>query len=291
MPGRATMMGQALLEAQPSGHSRTGALLASLGMLLVIAAVDYFSGYEVQIAVVYLIPIFFAATRVGRSAGMSVALLSSVAGIGSDLLAGEQYSSWAVLGIVFVLRTALFLVFVEVVAALRHALDREKESARTDPLTGVSNRRHFIELTTSSLAFARRYHRPMTIAYIDLDNFKQINDRFGHQVGDEVLRTVARTVRGRLRATDVVGRLGGDEFAVCLPETGAEAAALVLEKLRADCTAALPEDRRSVTVSMGMVTFAYPPATVDELLERTDTMLYAAKREGKNRMVHEVVPA
>ena len=291
MPGRATLMGQALLEVQPTGRSRWIAAAFSLGQLALIAGVDYFSGYEVQIAVVYLIPIFYATTRVGRTAGMSLAVLSSVAGIGSDLLAGEQYSSWVVLAVEFALRLALFLVFVEVIAALRHALEREKESARTDPLTGVSNRRHFIELTGAALAFARRYRRPMTIAYLDLDNFKQINDRFGHQRGDDVLREVSRTVRGRLRATDVVGRLGGDEFAVCLPETGAEAAALVLEKLRADCNAALPQECRDVTVSMGMVTFAYPPATVDELLERTDTMLYAAKREGKNRLVHEVVSA
>jgi diguanylate cyclase (GGDEF)-like protein len=291
MPGRATMMGRALLEARPGGRSRASALAISLGMLIAITAADYYSGYELQIAVVYLIPIFFASTRINRSAGMAFAAVSSVAGISSDLLGGQRYSSWLVLLIVFVLRTALFLVFVEVVAALRHALDREKESARTDPLTGVSNRRHFIELAAAALAFARRYRRPMTIAYLDLDNFKDVNDRLGHQAGDEVLRTVARTVRNRLRSTDVVGRLGGDEFAVCLPETGADAAATVLGKLRENCSAALPENCRFVTVSVGMVTFAYPPATVDELLERTDVMLYAAKREGKNRMVHEVVSA
>ena len=233
----------------------------------------------------------FAATRVGRPAGIAFACLSSILGVGGDLLAGLPHSSWLAPAIMFVLRTALFLVFVEVVSALRHALDREKESARTDPLTGVSNRRHFIELTGAALAFARRYRRPMTIAYLDLDSFKQINDRLGHQAGDEVLRAVAHTVRDRLRTTDVVGRLGGDEFAICLPETGSEAAAQVLGKLREDCAAALPENCRSVTVSMGLVTFAFPPATVDELLERTDVMLYAAKREGKNRLVHEVVPA
>jgi len=285
------MMGQALLEAQPAGRSKAGVTLAAVGMLVAIAFVDYLSGYEIQIAVIYLIPIFYAATRISRPAGFAMAILSSVSGIGSDLLAGEQYSSWIVLMIVFALRTALFLVFVEVIAALRHALDREKESARTDSLTGVSNRRHFIELAGADLAFARRYRRPMTIAYLDLDNFKQVNDRLGHQAGDEVLRAVAQTVRNRLRVTDVVGRLGGDEFAICLPETGAEAAALVLGKLREQCAAALPENARSVTVSMGMVTYAYPPATVDELLDHTDTMLYAAKREGKNRLVHEVVSA
>jgi len=285
------MMGQALLEVQPPGRSRWRPIAVSLALLLAIAAVDYFSGYEVQIAVVYLIPIFYAATRVNRTAGLAMAILGSVAGIGGDLLAGERYSSGLVLVIVLVLRTVLFLVFVEVVAALRHALEREKESARTDSLTGMSNRRHFLELTAATLAFARRYRRPMTVAYLDLDNFKDINDRLGHQAGDEVLRTVAHAIRNRLRVTDVVGRLGGDEFAICLPETGAEAAATVLGQLREHCIQALPESRRSVTVSMGMVTYAYPPATVDELLERTDTMLYAAKREGKNRLVHEVVPA
>ncbi len=291
MPGRTTMMGQALLEMQPAGRSRVAPFAVSLAMVLAVGVADYFSGYEVQIAVVYVIPIFYAATRVGRMAGMAVAGLSAVAGVGSDLLAGQRYSSGLVLAAVFGLRAALFLVFVEVVAALRHALDREKESARTDPLTGVSNRRHFLELTASALAFARRYRRPLTIAYLDLDNFKQINDRQGHQAGDDVLRSVARTIRCRLRITDVVGRLGGDEFAVCLPETGPDAAAQLLGELRQQCNAALPESARSVTVSMGMVTFASPPASVDELLERTDTMLYAAKREGKNRMVHEVVPA
>ena len=290
MPGRPTMLGQALLEARPADRSGKSVILAAVGMLVAIAVVDYLSGYEIQIAVVYLIPIFYAATRINRSAGLCFAGLSSVLGIGSDLLAGAHYSSGLVLVIVFVLRTALFLVFVEVIAALRHALEREKESARTDSLTGVSNRRHFIELAGADLAFARRYRRPMTVAYLDLDNFKQINDQLGHQAGDEVLKAVARTVRSRLRVTDVVGRLGGDEFAICLPETDAEAAVQVLGKLRQECAAALPDNAHSVTVSMGMVTYAYPPATVDELLDHTDTMLYAAKREGKNRLVHEVVP-
>lgn len=291
MPGRTTIMGQALLETRPPGGSKQRALAASIGLLLAIAAADYLSGYEIQISVVYLFPIFYATTRVGRPAGMTVAGLCTAAGVGTDLLAGQHYSAWFVALIIVVLRTALFLVFVEVVTALRHALDREKESARTDPLTGVANRRHFMELTAAALAFARRYRRPMTIAYLDLDNFKQINDRHGHQTGDHVLRAVAYTVRSRLRATDVVGRLGGDEFAVCLPETGAEEASAVLGKLRDEAAKAVPENCRSVTVSMGMVTFGYPPATVEELLERTDTMLYAAKREGKNRMVHEVVPS
>jgi diguanylate cyclase (GGDEF)-like protein len=291
MADRLAAWGQALLEPTEEGQPKWRQLAASVALLVAIGVADYFSGYEIQISVVYLFPIFLATSKVGRLAGTAMAVASSVVGVAGDLLAGEPVTTWMVPATVFVLRTALFLVFVEVVAALRRALDRERESARTDPLTGLSNRRHFAELTMADLAFARRYRRPMTVAYLDLDNFKLVNDKFGHRTGDELLRTVARTIRSRLRFTDAVGRLGGDEFAICLPETGPEAATLVVGKLREDVAAALPEEWRFVTFSIGMVSFAYPPATVEELLERTDFVLYAAKREGKNRLMHEVVPA
>ena len=180
-----------------------------------------------------------------------MAVASSLAITGVDVLGGQPFTTWLVPAAMLVLRAALFVIFVVILAVLRGALDREKASARTDPLTGVSNRRHFVELTTPDLSLARRYRRPLTIAYLDLDNFKQVNDRLGHRAGDEVLRLVAGTLRSRLRVTDAVGRLGGDEFAICLPETGAEAAMTVLGQLREDVAANLPDECRFVTLSVG----------------------------------------
>jgi diguanylate cyclase (GGDEF)-like protein len=274
MPGRLTSMGQVLLETAPPGRPRLRALAISI-----------------LLAVLYLVPIFISTWNVGLRAGSGIALLSAISLTLGSVLGGLPYGTWLVPASMLVLTAALLVAFAVLLAVLRRALDREKEFARTDPLTGVSNRRHFVDLAAADLALARRYQRPLTVAYIDLDNFKEVNDRLGHRAGDELLNTVARTIRRRLRVTDAVGRLGGDEFAICLPETGADAATKVLGKLREDVAAALPETCRFVTLSVGMVTFAYPPATVEELIERTDFVLYAAKREGKNRLIHEVVPA
>jgi diguanylate cyclase (GGDEF)-like protein len=291
MPGRITTMGQVLLETPPQGRPKILAVALSVALLIAIGLADYVVTYQIQLSVLYLIPIFIATWNAGTRVGAAMAVASAVSITGGDVLGGEPYSTWLIPASLLVLRVVLFGVFVGLLAVLRRAVDREKESARTDVLTGVSNRRHFVELTAADLGFSRRYNRPMTIAYLDLDNFKQVNDQLGHRAGDELLRSVARTIRSRLRVTDAVGRLGGDEFAICLPETGAEAATVVLGELRNHVAAALPEACRFVTISIGMVTFANPPATVDELLERTDFVLYAAKREGKNRLIHEIVPA
>jgi diguanylate cyclase (GGDEF)-like protein len=114
----------------------------------------------------------------------------------------------------------MFLVVVVVLSSLRGAWEREKIHARTDSLTGVSNARAFFEVAAVELARARRYQRPFTIAYLDLDNFKQVNDRFGHEVGDDLLQIVARTLREGSRASDFVARMGGDEFVVLLETLG-----------------------------------------------------------------------
>lgn len=277
------MLGQALLEARPAGRSRKSVILAAVGMLVAIAVVDYLSGYEIQIAVVYLIPIFYAATRINRSAGLCFAGLSSVLGIGSDLLAGAHYSSGLVLVIVFVLRTALFLVFVEVIAALRHALEREKESARTDSLTGVSNRRHFIELAGADLAFARRYRRPMTVAYLDLDNFKQINDAHGHAAGDAALVELSRRLQTAVRPGDTIARLGGDEFVALCEHVDEESALAVgrrlLEAIRLPFTAGGADHELSASIGI-----ALGHSDPEVLLANADAATYRAKAAGRGRI-------
>jgi diguanylate cyclase (GGDEF)-like protein len=115
---------------------------------------------------------------------------------------------------------------------LTSLLAKEHALARIGPLTTVPNRRAFYEALDKERLRSLRYRRPLTIAYLDLDNFKRINDSLGHAVGDELLVQVAAGLRSNLRASDYVGRLGGDEFGVLLPETDATAAKLVLRKLR-----------------------------------------------------------
>ena len=141
-------------------------------------------------------------------------------------------------------------------AAQRDWLARERAISRTDGLTGLLNGRGFYEAAAVELARSTRYRHPLTLAYVDLDDFKSINDRFGHARGDAVLVAVARAMRRACRSTDLVGRVGGDEFVVLFPETGRDAAETALVKLRSRVEEAASQHGSRVTASIGSVSFA-----------------------------------
>ncbi len=177
----------------------------------------------------------------------------------------------------------------EVHERLQTALLREQEIARIDPLTHVANRRALYELGETELLRARRYRRPLTFVSIDLDNFKQVNDALGHGTGDAVLVSVASALRGELRATDIVARMGGDEFAIILPETGAESARVVLDKLHAKLLEAAESNDWRVTFSIGAVSFLSAPDSLEEAMRLADDTLYSTKHQGKNAVSVAVV--
>jgi two-component system, cell cycle response regulator len=143
-----------------------------------------------------------------------------------------------------------------------------------DPLTGLSNRRFILTQLAGMVSGARRHHRDLTIAVIDVDHFKAVNDRHGHAEGDRVLAAVAHELRDHMRAEDQLGRLGGEEFLAVLPETNGDAAPAAAEKIRASVL------RTGVTVSIGWATWEGEPP--DDLLARADDALYAAKASGRN---------
>lgn len=143
-----------------------------------------------------------------------------------------------------------------------------------DPLTGLSNRRFILTQLAGMVSGARRHRRDLTVAIIDVDHFKAVNDRHGHAEGDRVLALVARELREHMRAEDQLGRLGGEEFLALLPETEFAAAPGAAEKIRASVV------RTGVTVSIGWATWEGEPP--DELLGRADDALYAAKANGRN---------
>jgi two-component system cell cycle response regulator len=143
-----------------------------------------------------------------------------------------------------------------------------------DPLTGLANRRFILTQLNGMVSGARRHGRPLTVAVIDVDNFKAVNDTHGHAEGDRVLTAVARELRAHLRAEDVLGRLGGEEFLALLGDTDANAATAAAEHMRASAAAA------GVTVSIGWA--AWEGEAPDELLRRADDALYAAKAGGRD---------
>ncbi len=160
--------------------------------------------------------------------------------------------------------------------------------ATTDELTGVSNRQALLARLEEELRRAARYHRPLSVALVDLDHFKRLNDTFGHLAGDQVLRAVAGMLRGDMRAQDALGRYGGEEFMIVLPETDAEAAATVAEKLRR-LLASSPvvlDDGTSVvvTLSAGVAGGMGGQLDLDRLIRDADTALYSAKALGRDQV-------
>lgn len=168
--------------------------------------------------------------------------------------------------------------------------DEIERLATTDELTALHNRRHLFELAERECARARRTGRPLAAMMLDIDRFKQVNDTYGHKVGDEVLRAVARRLEGCLRQEDILGRYGGEEFVVILPETGRATARTIAQRLLAgvrDEKIPTAHGPVSVTMSIGVAVSEDPPDPMT-LVDEADAALYAAKRAGRNRvMLHQ----
>lgn len=176
-------------------------------------------------------------------------------------------------------------------AGLQTLRRREAQMARlviADPLTNVLNARAFAERLGQELDRNRRYPRPLSLMYMDLDNFKIINDTHGHQTGDAVLRLVAEATRSSVRQADVVGRLGGDEFAVLMPETDAQLADAAAKRLIASLRNVF-KGTPNVTASIGVVSCTATDASTDDLLRRADQAMYDAKKSGKDRVVQVAI--
>jgi diguanylate cyclase (GGDEF)-like protein len=169
------------------------------------------------------------------------------------------------------------------ISRLKTALETERALARTDFVTDVLNSRAFHEEARAELERARRYRHPLAVGYLDLDNFKSINDSFGHSHGNDVLRSVAATLKNGLRTGDCVCRVGGDEFVVLLPETGYERARQTIVRLQVALDRAMETNQWPVTFSIGVAVFENPASDVDSLIKKADEMMYQAKASGKNR--------
>jgi diguanylate cyclase (GGDEF)-like protein/PAS domain S-box-containing protein len=182
---------------------------------------------------------------------------------------------------------AVLLGFTDLTAqkAVEHQL---RVLAQRDPLTQAYNRHHFWQIAHSEMARVRRYQRPLALAVVDADYFKAVNDEYGHDAGDRVLRSIVDTCHESLRASDVLARWGGEEFVVLLPETSREGAEVVMGRLRARIEARpiiLDDDREvRVTVSIGLTALRDTDQNFEALFKRADEALYAAKRQGRNRV-------
>jgi len=175
-------------------------------------------------------------------------------------------------------------IFVSKLSAL---LALERESSSKDQLTGLPNRRAFYAQFSAIIGLCGRLKQPVTLAYIDLDNFKEVNDQLGHKQGDDVLLDAARIFKQNVRASDIVGRFGGDEFAVLLPNCDQNSARNLLAKVGGCVKDEMSKNHLNVTASIGAITFSANNCEIEDILHKADQVMYKVKNSGKNSVLVE----
>ena len=260
------------------------ALAVNLILTVGIGWIDYTTGYEISLAVFYLIPTTLAVFVSGRTLGIVFSVLCTASWLVANLLSGAQYTSPFAVYWNTLIRLAYFLFQTLLFSSLLKTLSVVRQLSFYDPLTGAANRRYFEEVGNRMIKAAQRNRTAIALAYLDVDHFKRVNDTRGHGTGDKLLVSVASTIEGEIRPTDMVARLGGDEFAIFLAGTSQDEATEILERIRANLGAAMDAHGWKVTFSIGAIVVTKPPQTMGPLMERVDQLMYDVKRNGRNNL-------
>lgn len=259
-------------------------IILSFVLLAAIAVADYLTG-RVNLSVFYLIPVIMITWLWGNIGGILMSILATTVSFIINLAIVGYFEPpttyWD---------KAVMLVTSLVIVYIISAFKNEKTLARRDALTGISNRKHFYELAKAEMKRSHSLGYPLTLAYIDLDNFRGINHLFGNSVGDEVLSLISGVIKSVTRSQDTVARLGGDEFAIMLP--GMEPAKQVISKVLKNLSDIKGINGRNglvITCSIGAVTYLEPPESLDKMLTQATALMYYVKENGKNNVKYEFI--
>jgi diguanylate cyclase (GGDEF)-like protein len=270
----------------------THALMLCYSTLLGVFWLDSLLSAGISTAIFYLVPIWISVVALSQNHSICISVGSAVLWMVSDVNEIDLSNATMLWN-----ATVRMVVFVLLAVLLRQVYQRSaflETLAYTDELTNLLNRRGFMERFGEELDRARRFRRPFSLAFIDLDNFKYVNDRFGHKAGDDLLKMVSETLVSHTRATDKVGRLGGDEFAVLLVETGQEGVKKAFDKCHRALIDRLKTTGWPVTISAGVLTYTDSDMNLVELVDTADKWMYQVKQNGKNNVIykldHELVP-
>jgi len=269
--------------------SATQVFMAALCGVGLVGLLDYATGTEASWSLFYLIPVAVAAWYAGRNSAVAIAVLAAIVWLVADMASGHFYSHPLITLWELLARLGMFLIQGLLLVALRGALSREQQAARTDALTGLTSRHVFEEQLEHDLRLAQRRHSPITLAFLDLDDFKLINDTYGHLEGDRVLRITGRVLRESTRVADTVARFGGDEFVWMLPDANPQGAEEAVTKIRDDLRRSLAAETLKVSFSIGAITFLESTPSANDAIKAADTLMYEAKRSGKGVALFRVV--
>lgn len=269
-------------------NARGTICLGMLGVALV-AALDAALGYEVNLIALQLAPVLLVTWYASPRWGVFLLVLMTLIALLMRFYVAPPavHPLYRYLGIAG--NFAVLAVLIAVQARLRAAYRDARRRSRVDALTGNLSRSGFHEQLRAEVARQKRYGRSFSLLYLDVDDFKRVNDTHGHQAADALLAEIGRSLHARLRRTDSAGRLGGDEFAVLLRETDLQAAEQIAMQLKQELERTACGHRWPVGFSIGAVCFSRPPQDADEALRVADALMAEAKKGGKNALRSKIV--
>jgi diguanylate cyclase (GGDEF)-like protein len=257
--------------------------------ILLIGYIDYLTGPEIGFSIFYLIPIMISAWYLTCRIGiiLTIPVISAFIWLEADLNAGHMYSNKLIPIWNMSIRLLIFVIISVLLNKLHLLIKKEKEYARIDSLTGLYNTRYFSEITNEELSRLKRYDEIFSFAYIDIDNFKYINDHFGHTKGDLMLKEIACIIKESIREIDHVVRLGGDEFGILFPRTDGNQVKHIIERMNRLFKEKASVGKR-ISLSIGVTTFMKSPEDTNTMVKVTDELMYKVKNSGKNSVLYEI---
>ena len=260
----------------------------SFVLIFVLGAVQLILGKTINIAPFYVFPLLFSSWYGSRTTGMLSAFISVLVYVIIEAAFSRVSPTLNALLLFTAPYLAAYLLLAILIINFRNVHRTEVIAADTDNLTGIYNARSFYAALASELLRSKRYDHVFSLAYIDVDDFKQINDSFGHAAGDRLLQEVAVCLVKSLRVTDIAARLGGDEFACLLPETNQADAKSAFLKATALLKKRMQKYKWNVSFSIGVVTFENLPEDIQEAIDIADKVMYSVKNDDKDNVAYKV---
>lgn len=277
-----------LIDSHLNQKRQAEILLWAVCIVVVVGIVDYLSGYEISISLFYLGPVAAAAWYGGRWMGVAIALLCCLSWFLADAVAGNHYSHPAIPVWNALIRLGFFVITALLMTMLRKSFHTQQYLAQTDGLTGLYGRRAFEDRLKHDLALAHRRKSPLTLAYVDLDDFRVVNDRHGHAGGDRVLRVIGDALSRSVRESDTAARVGGDEFALILVDTDSQGAQQAISNITRELKQSLSAEGWGVTCSIGALTIVNPETSPEQAVAAADELMYQVKHSGKGAVAFSV---
>ena len=264
--------------------------IISLILVGVVGLLDYLTSHEISFSLFYVLPIVISAWYGDKYAGFTLCFAATMSGALADYSSGNKFTDSSVFYWNTIVIAGLFVIISYLTSHAKYNYIIEKDSARTDSLTGVMNLRKFMELSEALFKISARSRCSASICYIDVDNLKNINDTYGGDEGDRLLKMIATTLNTSARKSDSVGRLSSDEFAVFLYNCDLTGAKIFTDRMSTQFNINMKDIQYKIGFSIGVAVFNIIPSSYQEAVKYAGTLMSRAKKSGGNQIVYGVFP-